>query len=247
MENPKSEASAQKSTDKPVYQTTMPIKSWAEDDRPREKLLRKGKQVLSNAELVAILISSGSRKETAVDLSKRILQSVDNNLNELGKVTISTLMKFNGIGEAKAVSIAAALELGRRRQTTDPKEKPIITSSRDGFNVIAPLLVDLQHEEFWILMLNRANQVIRRENISTGGVAGTVVDAKIIFKRALDFSASYLILCHNHPSGNLRPSQADISVTKKLKEAGNVLDIKILDHLIVSDRGYFSFADEGIM
>ncbi len=247
MEQLNTKEEASKENQASTYKTTMTIKSWAEDDRPREKLLKKGKQALSDAELIAILIGSGSRQETAVDLSKRILKSVENNLNELGKVTLAKLMEFKGIGEAKAITIAAALELGRRRQNTNPRTKPIIRSSKDCYDILAPLITDLQHEEFWILLLNRANQVIRQENISIGGVAGTIVDAKVIFKKALDFSASYIILCHNHPSGNLRPSHADVTTTKKLKDAGTLLDIKVLDHLIISDRGYFSFADEGMM
>ncbi len=223
------------------------IKSWAEEDRPREKLLQKGRQSLTNAELVAILIGSGSREESAVDLSKRILQSTKNNLNELGKTSLVELMKFKGIGEAKAITICAALELGRRRQNADILEKPQIKSSHDAHQVMAAILADLPHEEFWVAYLNRANKVIHREQISLGGVAGTVVDAKIIFKKALEQLASGIILFHNHPSGNLKPSQADINITKKLKKAGLTLDINVLDHLIISERGYYSFADEGVL
>ena len=229
-----------------TYRTTLTIKAWAEEDRPREKLLTKGKHALSDAELIAILIGSGNREETAVDLSKRILKSVENNLNELGKSSVKELMKFKGIGEAKAITIVAALELGRRRQMSDIKERPQIRSSRDAYNIIAPMLIDLAHEEFWILLLNRSNHVIGRANISIGGTAGTIVDAKIIFKKALEMQASGMILCHNHPSGSLQPSQADISVTRKLKQGGTYLDINILDHLIVSEKGYCSLADEGL-
>ncbi|MGK0387319.1 MAG: DNA repair protein RadC [Maribacter sp.] len=221
------------------------IKSWAEEDRPREKLLAKGKSSLSDAELVAILIGSGSRNESAVSLSQKILKSVDNNLNNLGKTSLSNLMKFKGIGEAKAITIAAALELGRRRQLSDIKERPQIRSSKDAYHVLAPLIMDLPHEEFWILLLNRANKVIGRERVSIGGVAGTVVDAKIIFRKALEMLASGIILCHNHPSGNLSPSHADLEITKKLKRAGETLEINILDHLIIAENEYFSFADEG--
>lgn len=221
------------------------IKSWAEEDRPREKLLSKGKSSLTDAELIAILIGSGSRNESAVSLSQRILKSVDNNLNDLGKSTLNELMKFKGIGEAKAITIAAALELGRRRQLSDIKEKPQIKSSKDAYHVLAPLVMDLPHEEFWILLLNRANKVIGRERVSLGGVAGTVVDAKIIFRKGLESLASGIILCHNHPSGNLNPSRADLDITQKLKRAGETLEINILDHLIISENGYFSFADEG--
>lgn len=221
------------------------IKSWAEEDRPREKLLLKGKKNLSDAELLAIIIGSGSRDETALGLSQRILAQFDGNLNELGRQTPKDLMKFKGIGIAKAITISATLELGHRRQLSAVKDRPKITSSRDAFNAIAPLIVDLPHEEFWILLLNRSNLVIGRERISTGGVAGTVVDAKLIFKTALQALAPAIILCHNHPSGNLRPSQADIDITTKLRKGGESIDVTVLDHLIVSERGYYSFADEG--
>lgn len=223
------------------------IKAWAEEDRPREKMLLKGKHSLSEAELLAILIGSGSTEETAVGLSQRILHSVDNNLQELGKRSLAELRKFKGIGQAKAITIAAALELGRRRQLSQIKSRPQITSSRDAFKVIAPLLMDLPHEEFWILLLNRANRVLAREQISIGGVSGTVVDAKIIFRKAIEGGACSVILCHNHPSGNLQPSQADIDLTHKLVAAGKNLDIFVLDHLIVAETGYYSLADEGVM
>jgi len=229
-----------------TYQkNAMTIKSWAEEDRPREKMLQKGKNNLSDAELLAILISSGNREETAVGLAQRILKSTDQNLNQLGKQSIPDLMQFKGIGQAKAIIIAAALEIGRRRQLSLLKERPQMRSSRDAYNLIAPLLQDLQKEEFWILLLNRSNRFIGRVCISTGGVSGTVVDAKVIFKKAIESLASSVILCHNHPSGNLRPSQADIDITRKLKRAGESLDIAVLDHLIIADSGYFSFADEG--
>ncbi len=225
---------------------TLSIKSWAEDDRPREKMLRRGKQNLSDVELLAILIGSGSREETAVGLSQRILKSVENNLNELGKGSLAELMRFKGIGEAKAITIAAALELGRRRQLSEHIDRTQILSSKDGYNCIAPILMDLGHEEFWIILLNRANKVIGKEQISSGGVSGTVVDAKIIFRKALEVApASSIILCHNHPSGSLKPSQADIDITKKLKQAGETLDISVLDHLIIAENGYYSFADDG--
>lgn len=231
-----------------LYQiNNLTIKAWAEEDRPREKLLNRGKQHLSDAELLAILLGSGSREETAVGLAQRILKGQDNNLNELGKCGLSELTKFKGVGEAKAISIIAAMELSRRRQLADIKERPQIRSSRDAYNLIAPILMDLQHEEFWILLLNRSNRVIGRECISTGGVSGTVVDAKIVFRKALEAVASSIILSHNHPSGNLKPSQADIDLTRKLRRAGEHLDISVLDHLIISERGFYSFADEGMM
>ena len=223
------------------------ITAWAEEDRPREKLLNKGKHALSDAELLAILLGSGSREETAVGLAQRILNSVENNLHELGRCSLAEFQRFKGVGEAKAITIAAAAELGRRRQMTAIKDKPQIKSSSDGFKAIAPILIDLPHEEFWILLMNRSNYVIGRELVSSGGVSGTVVDAKMVFRKALEKSgATSIILCHNHPSGNLQPSQADILLTKKLKKAGEVLDMTVFDHLIVSERGYFSFADEGM-
>jgi DNA repair protein RadC len=226
---------------------SLPIKAWSEDDRPREKLASLGRSALSDAELVAIIIGSGSRNESAVELSKRILYSIDNNLNELGKVTITDLMKFKGVGEAKAITIVAALELGRRRKEKEPKVKPKIASSKDAFDVVFPVLSDLPHEEFWIILLKQNNQIIDTVCISRGGVSGTVADAKLIFKITLDKLASSIILCHNHPSGNLKPSKSDINLTRKLKEGGKLLDIAVLDHLIIGDTTYYSFADEGSM
>jgi len=223
------------------------ILSWAEEDRPREKLMLKGRAALSDAELIAILIGSGTRELSAVDLSKLILQSVGNNLNELAKLSINDLMKFKGVGDAKAISIAAALELGRRRKESDVLKKAKVTSSSDAYHAIRPYLMDLSHEQFWVLLLNRANEVIRPFQVSIGGVAGTVADPKIIFKSAIEYLASAIILVHNHPSGNLTPSQADKDLTKKVKEAGRLLDIPILDHLIFGDNGYYSFADQGIL
>lgn len=223
------------------------IKAWAEEDRPREKLLLKGKTALSDAELIAILIGSGSRDETAVELSKRILSSASNNLNQLGKMSIVDLQKFKGIGEAKAISIAAALELGRRRKETDAVKRVKITASSVVFENMREVMEDLPHEEFWVLLLNRGNQILERVNISKGGVSQTVVDTKIVFKMAIDKLASSIILCHNHPSGNLKPSEADKQLTKKIKEAGRILDLPVLDHLIFADNTYFSFADEGLL
>ena len=219
----------------------------AEADRPREKLALKGKSTLSDAELVAILIGSGNKNETAVELSKKILASINNDLNQLGKLTIAYLIKFNGIGEAKAISIIAALELGRRRKTADVDKRPKVNSSKDAYNSISPLLSDLQHEEFWVIYLNRNNEILKQENISKGGVSGTIADSKIIFKSAIESLASAMILCHNHPSGNLKPSNADIQLTKKLQEAGIMLDIPVLDHLIIGEKDYFSFSDEHLM
>ncbi len=225
----------------------MTIKSWAEGDRPREKLLTKGKQNLSDAELLAILLGSGSTEQTAVGLARSILASANNDLSELGKCSLSHFMKFKGIGEAKAITIAAALELGRRRQLTAIKERPKIICSTDIYHIIAPLLIDLPHEEFWILLLNQANRVIGREQISLGGVNAAIVDPRIVFRKAIENKATSIALVHNHPSGNLRPSEPDLQLTKKLVEAGKLLDIAVLDHLIIGGQGYYSFMDEGKM
>ncbi|SDH58692.1 DNA repair protein RadC [Flavobacterium omnivorum] len=223
-----------------------PITNWSEDDKPREKLMLKGKSVLSDAELIAILIGSGSRSESAVDLSKRILASVDNNLNALGKLSLSQLMQFKGIGEAKAISIIAALELGRRRRGEDAVELKKITSSKIIFEIMQPIIGELPHEEFWIIYMNNSNKVIAKSQLSKGGITGTLVDVRIVFKSALEIGATALILCHNHPSGTLIPSDADKQITRKLKLAGDSLEIKVLDHLIITENSYFSFADEGI-
>jgi DNA repair protein RadC len=223
-----------------------PITNWSEDDKPREKLMLKGKSVLSDAELIAILIGSGSRNESAVDLSKRILGSVNNNLNALGKLSISQLINFKGIGEAKAISIIAALELGRRRRAEDAVELTKITSSKTIFEIMQPIIGELPHEEFWIVYLNNSNKVISKSQLSKGGITGTLVDVRLVFKTALEIGATGLILCHNHPSGTLIPSDADKQITRKLKLAGDSLEIKVLDHLIVTEADYFSFVDEGI-
>lgn len=229
-----------------VENSFFPITNWSEDDKPREKLMLKGKSVLSDAELIAILIGSGSRNESAVDLSKRILASVDNNLNSLGKLSISQLMVFKGIGEAKAISIIAALELGRRRRSEDAVELKKVTSSKVIFEIMQPIIGELPHEEFWIIYMNNSNKVISKSQLSKGGITGTLVDVRIVFKTALEMGATALILCHNHPSGTLIPSDADKQITRKLKLAGDSLEIKVLDHLIVTETSYFSFADEGI-
>jgi DNA repair protein RadC len=222
------------------------IKHWAEDDKPREKLMLKGKTALSDAELVAILIGSGSRNESAVGLSKRILASVDNNLNALGKLSLKQLMEFKGIGEAKAITITAALELGRRRRIEEAAELQKITSSKAVFEIMQPIIGELPHEEFWVLYLNNSNKVIFKSQLSKGGITGTVVDVRLIFKTALEHNATSLILSHNHPSGKLQASDADKEITKKLKLAGEQLDIKVLDHIIITEKGYLSFQDEGI-
>ena len=227
--------------------TSFSIKNWSQDDQPREKLLYKGRAALSDAELVAILIGSGNREESAVALCKRILASVDNNLNELGKLSIKQLMAFKGIGEAKAITIAAALELGRRRRGEEALQRKKITSSSDVFELMQPVIGELQHEEFWIIYLNNSNKIIKKNQLSKGGITGTLVDVRLVLKNALEVGATGLILSHNHPSGALNPSEADKHITQKLKHAAQSLDIKVLDHLIVTEKAYFSFADEGII
>lgn len=224
------------------------IKDWAEEDRPREKLLALGERVLSDAELIAILIGSGSREQSAVELSRNILKQLANNdLNELGKKSINELMKFKGIGEAKAITIVAALELGRRRRAAEATVRTLIKSSGDIFEIMQPILGDLPHEEFWIILLNRANKVINKEPISKGGVTATVVEIKPVLIRLIETYASGVILCHNHPSGSLKPSSADIQLTKRLSEAAKIIETNVLDHIIITDAGYYSFADEGML
>ena len=223
------------------------IKNWSQGDQPREKLRDKGKVVLSDAELVAILIGSGNREESAVALCKRVLASVDNNLSELGKLSIKQLMKFKGIGEAKAITIAAALELGRRRRGEEALIKKKITSSVSVFELMQPIIGELPHEEFWIVYLNNSNKVIQKNQLSKGGITGTLVDVRLALKNALEVGATGIILAHNHPSGTLKPSEADKQLTKKLKTAGDSLDIKVLDHLIITEKAYFSFADENLL
>lgn len=225
----------------------LPIKNWSPDDRPREKLQLKGTSALSDAELLAILIGTGSGKSSALDLSKRILDCVEHRLPELAKLKPKDLTRIKGIGPAKAITIVAAMELGRRRRESDPGEKPRVSSSREAYDLLSGDMIDLPHEEFWVLLLNRANRLIRKHRISEGGVSGTVADPKVIFKSALDHLASGIIVAHNHPSGNRTASQSDIDLTRKLKEAGKFLEIQLLDHLIVCGPKYFSFADEGML
>lgn len=223
------------------------IKNWADDDRPREKLVNKGRTVLSDAELIAILIGSGSRRESTVGLSKRILAAVNHNLNELGKLSVNQLQQFKGIGEAKAVTIAAALEVGRRRRGEDVEKISKIAGSKDAFELLYPLMGELEHEEFWIVYLNNSNKVIHKSQLSKGGITGTLVDVRLVLKQALELGAVGIILAHNHPSGGLRPSAADKRITKKLKDASEALDIRVLDHLIVTQHDYLSFADNGLL
>ena len=226
---------------------SFPITNWNEDDKPREKLILKGKQALSDAELIAILIGSGSRNESAVQLSQRILSSVDNNLNTLGKMSIQQLMTFKGIGEAKAIAILAAMELGRRRRAEEALELQKITSSKSIYELMQPIIGELAHEEFWIIYLNNSNKVLSKSQLSKGGITGTLVDVRLVFKTVLEIGAVSIILCHNHPSGMLKPSEADKQITQKIKQAGESLDIRVLDHLIVAETHYYSFADEGIL
>ena len=223
------------------------IKDWAEEDRPREKLLKNGARSLTDAELIAILIGSGNTEETAVELSKRILSTSGNNLNELGRKSIDYLQSFKGIGEAKAITIVAALELGKRRREAEVFSKKTITVSNDAFEYFLPLLGDLNHEEFWVLLLDRGNKIQDSFRISQGGISGTVIDVRIILKPALEKQSSNIILCHNHPSGTLQPSQADRQITTKIKDAAKLMDISVLDHIIIGQNKYFSFADEGIL
>lgn len=226
---------------------SLSIKHWAEDDRPREKLSLKGKSALSDAELIAILIGSGNRELSAVELSKNILKSVKDNLIELSKLDVLSLTKFKGIGPAKAISIIAALELGKRRRYSEALKREKILCSKDIFEIMQLVLSDVNYEQFWILLLTNSNKVIQKKNISQGGLTSTIVDPKKIFKIALENNAASIILCHNHPSGNTKPSDADIKLTRKLKEAGRLLDLPILDHIIIGIENYFSFADEGIL
>ncbi|MBI3883300.1 MAG: DNA repair protein RadC [Sphingobacteriales bacterium] len=232
---------------KTINKSSTSIKNWAMDDRPREKLFSFGAATLSNSELVAILINNGSKDKSALEVAREILQLGNNNLNELGKLSLKDFQKIKGVGEAKAVTIAAALELGRRRQAANALEKPIVRSSNDIATYLQAIIKDYSYEVFAVVFLNQANKIKHFEIISKGGITGTVADPRIILKKALEAEATSIVLCHNHPSGNLRPSKADEDLTYKIKEAAKYFDIKVLDHIIVSEEGYFSFADEGRM
>jgi len=221
------------------------IKDWAVEDRPREKLIYRGLASLSDAELIAILIGSGNSEETAVELSRRILGTVKNNLNALGKLDVDALKKFKGIGEAKAITVIAALELGRRRNQSDALKMQQVTSSRDAAEFLQPVMGDLSHEEFWLILLNRHNKIIHYERISQGGLTGTVIDVRLILKKALEKLATSIIIAHNHPSGNLQASESDRKITRQMKEAAKLMEIPLLDHLIITQNGYYSFADDG--
>ncbi len=223
----------------------MIIKEWSEDDRPREKLFMKGRLALSEAELLAILIGSGNRKDSALGISRKVLYEIDHNLAVLSRISVQNLMKVRGIGKAKAAVIIAALELGRRRRKVNSLVKTKLNSSRTVFELMQPLIGELDHEEFWVLLLNNANHMDYKWRLSMGGITATLVDVRLIYKKAIEHGATSIILCHNHPSGNLQPSQSDIMLTKKVIKGGDILDIKILDHVIVAEQGYYSFADEG--
>lgn len=223
------------------------IKQWAEEDRPREKLLLKGKSALTDAELIGILLGSGTRTLSAVDLARQILAANNHELHQIARLSVNDLKKYKGIGEAKAIAIVAALELGRRCKQEEPQTKPIITGSKDAYELLHADLVDLDHEQFWLVLLKRNHEVIKKIQLSKGGVSGTIVDSKIIFKEAIEHLASAIVLAHNHPSGNLKPSQADIQLTKKLKAAGALMEVSVLDHIIFTNEGYFSFADESML
>ena len=229
------------------FMSKLSITQWAREDQPREKLLTKGRSTLSNAELIAILINTGSQEQSAVEIAQKILSATNNDLNELAKLSTDELMRFNGIGKAKAISIVSALELGRRRNGNNPAQPFKIKTPADVNKLLKPVFQDLKHEEFWLVLLRRDNSVISKQPISSGGVSGTVADPRIIYKHAVDKLASSIVVAHNHPSGNLKPSEADIRLTKKLREAGKLLDITLTDHLIFTDDGFFSFAEEGII
>lgn len=223
------------------------IKAWAEAERPREKLMNVGRHTLTDSELIAILLRTGAKQITAVELARKLLAQCNNDLTEMSRLSVKELAKEKGMGEVKAITLVAALELGRRRREAEAMRKEKITTSQDAVNIMQPHLADLIHEEFWLLMLNRAHLVINKKNVSSGGVSGTVVDPKMVFKLAIENNASSIILCHNHPSGNNKPSDVDISLTRKLKEAGNLLEITVIDHVIIAGASFYSFADEGML
>ncbi len=223
------------------------LKKWSVEDRPREKLIKMGVGHLSNAELIALLLGSGTREMNAVELGRLILTRTDNDLHELGRLSIEDLQQINGIGKAKAIILIAAFELASRKNNCYAREKAVIRNSQSAFEIMQPRLGSLEHEEFWIIILNRAHKVLNNVKISQGGLTGTVIDTRIILKHALDKKATALIISHNHPSGNIKPSEADIGITKKIRDAAELMDINLLDHIIIADHKYFSFADEGLV
>jgi DNA repair protein RadC len=228
-------------------ESMIPLRDWSPQDLPREKLIHKGTSALSDAELISLLLGSGTRTSSSVELGKRVLQCANNNLHELARMTVKDLIRVSGIGHIKAMAIVAALELGRRRRELSPESRPRLSKSADAFDLLKPVLLDIPHEEFWIILVNRANRLIKFSQVSQGGVAGTVADPKIIFKMALEELASGIILAHNHPSGNLSASPADIELTRKLSAGARLLEIQVLDHIILAGQKYFSFADEGLI
>ncbi len=232
---------------KKLLKSNLSIKKWNDDDKPREKMLLKGQSSLSDAELIAILIGTGSKNESAVGLAKRILVSVDNNLNELTKLSVSELLKFKGIGEAKAISIITALELGKRKRLQKALSQSVVNCSKSVYEIMQPIIGDLRHEEFWIIYLNNSNKIVYKTQLSKGGLTGTFVDIRLVFKKAIEVLSTGVILCHNHPSGTLKPSKADKGLTLKIQKAGKTLDIKVLDHLIITENAYFSFADTNLL
>jgi DNA repair protein RadC len=221
------------------------IKDWSQDDQPREKLLHRGRKALTNAELIAILLGSGTRSKSAVELAREILDGADGNLNTLGKQSIAKLMEHKGVGEAKAITLAAATELGRRRKAEMPIKKPVINSSQRAYAVLAPLIADLDHEEFWVLFTNNSLELLFSFHASKGGLTSTVVDVRPIMKKGLELNATHMILAHNHPSGKLKPSNEDLKLTELMRKAGDIMSIKLTDHIIVTENGYYSFKDEG--
>ncbi|MBO6200891.1 MAG: DNA repair protein RadC [Chryseobacterium sp.] len=225
----------------------MNLKSLAEDDRPREKFLLKGKSAVSDSELLAIIMGSGNREESAVELARRILNSVENNWHRLSQLSIKDLTKFKGVGEAKAISIATALEIGNRKSQQEVLERQQISSSQDAFEILQPHLSDLQTEEFWAIFLNHQNKILYKTCLFRGGIASSVADVRVVFKTALEHFSTQIIVAHNHPAGSLKPSQEDINITQKIKDAGKLLDIDLLDHLILTQNKYYSFKDEGIL
>ena|ERR1035437_3555312 len=223
------------------------IKQWAAEDQPREKMILKGPSALSNAELLAILIGSGTKEGNALMVAQNILENAHNSLNLLGKKSIQDLQKEKGIGEARSITIMAAMELGKRRKMEDAKENKHITASSQAFEYLQPLMCDLQHEEFWIIYLNRSNAIIEHCNVSKGGTSGTIIDVRIILKKGIELLASSIVLAHNHPSGSAKPSDADKAITEKIASAGKLVDINVIDHIIVCEHSYFSFADQGLL
>lgn len=230
-----------------MMNTTVPLREWSPQDLPREKLIQKGKAVLTDAELVSLLLGHGTRSVSSVELGKRVLHQANNSLHDLARMTVKDLTRIDGVGRTKAMAIVAALELGRRRRELSPESRPSLRKSADAYDILKPMMLDIPHEEFWIILVNRANRLIRVNQVSHGGVAGTIADPKIIFKMAVEELASGIILAHNHPSGNLTASQADIELTRKLSAGARLLEMQVLDHIILAGQNYFSFADEGLI